>query len=421
MKKRILEKIKTSYLKFRSYSFWKKAAIVLFVIFLGGYAFFRIQSMFKDIGYITEAAKKQTITEIVTETGNIEAVGKTDVFSPATGIVETVNVANGDYVAKGQELFKVKSTATIQEQQAAYSNYLTAKNTLNTSQSTAYSLRSDMYTKWKDFRDLATNSNYEDDNGNPKDDERLAAEFQTSQDDWLAAEKEYKDQQTAIAQAQANVNSTWLLYQATENATVLAVSDGTISNLSVDKGDSIIASSAKNSITGLPSTSQPVLFIVNSPKYTARIFLNEVDVFKVKPGQETDIEVDAFRNKKFKGIVTRVDDIGTVTNGVIKYNAYIEILDAGDSLRYGMTVDADIKTKTVKNALTVSNSAVKPYKGAKAVRFYNKQTKKIDYIPVETGIKGQSRTEILGGISEGQEVITSLTNEQVKRQSPFGF
>ncbi|MBU2632784.1 hypothetical protein KKG52_03645, partial [Patescibacteria group bacterium] len=148
---------------------------------------------------------------------------------------------------------------------------------------------------------------------------------------------------------------------------------------------------------------------------------SEADVYKVIPGQEVDIEVDAYRNEKYKGVVLRVDDIGTDINSVIKFNAYIEITNSDEKLKYGMTIDADIKTKTVNNALTVANSAIKPHKGGRAVRVYNKKTKKIEFIPVEIGIKGQDKTEIASGISEGQEIISSLKNEQIKIKGAFGF
>lgn len=421
MRKKILEKIYFPYSKFKTYSKRKKI-IVITAIGIGLIIIItQIQSRFKDNGYVTETVKRGNITETVVETGNIESVGKTDVYSPATGVVVDVYVKNGDQVTRGQELFRVRSTATKQEQQSAYSSYLTAKSALDTALSTAHTLRSGMYSEWKDFRDLATNSTYETEDGKPKEDDRLNSEFQSAQDDWLAAESKYKNQQTAISQAQAYVNSTWLLYEATQDATVLALSDGTISNLAVGPGDSVKAYSGTNvAFSAVSAAPSPSVSIINSSSYTAKISLNEADINKIKPFQSVDIEVDAYRTEKYKGVVLRVDDIGTNTNGVIKYNTYVDILNPNSKLKYGMTVDADIKTNEVKNVLTVSNSAVKPYKGGKAVRILNKKNE-IEFAPVKVGIKGQSRTEIISGLIEGQEIIASLKNEQVKRKGMFGF
>lgn len=406
--------IKKPLLKFQKLSLFKKIIVVIVI----GIVVIVSQQYFantKKNGYMVERARMSSITEIVSETGNIVGTGKTDVYSPATGTVYDVKINNGYYVDKGQELFKVNSTATIQEQQAAYANYLTAKNTLDAALSTAHTLRSDMYTKWKSFRDLATSSNYENEDDTPRKDERLSAEFQSSQDDWLAAEAGYKDQQAVISQAQASVNSTWLLYQATQNATVLAQSNGTISNMSVGEGDNVKA------YTGPTSLVKPVLAIANFSKYTVKLSINEADISKIKPGQDVSLQIDAFKNKNYKGIVERVDDIGTDESGVIKYNVYIEITNPDDKLKFGMTIDADITTGRLDNVLIVPNSAVKPYKNGKAVRVVNPQNKQIDYIPVEIGIKGSKGTQIIRGISEGQEVVTSLKNEQVKRKGMFGF
>ncbi len=401
-------------LKFLKLSIFKKTIIVTLIAII----VIVLQQYFANSnknGYVLEKAKMSSITEIVSETGNVITTGRTDIYSPSTGIIQEVKINNGDIVAKGQELFKVKSTATVQEQQAAYAAYLTSKTTLDGALATAHTLRSEMYTEWKSFRDMATSSTYENENDTPKKDERLAAEFQSSQDDWLAAEAGYKDQQAVISQAQASVNSTWLLYQATQNATVLAQSDGKVSNLSVAAGDNVKA------YTGPASTVKPVLAIANFSKYTVKLSINEADIYKVKPGQEVALQIDSFKNKNYEGIVERVDDIGTDENGVIKYNVYIEIKNPDDKLKFGMTIDADITTNKLGNSLTVPNSSVKPYKNGKAVRVVNPRTKQIDYIPVEIGIKGSKSTQIIKGISEGQEVITSLKNEQVQRKGMFGF
>lgn len=411
---RISKLIKVPFLRFQKLSKNKKIIVVIIVIGLTIGIWQYLQNKKQDI-YITEKAKIGSITEIVSETGNIETSGKTDVYSVSTGIIDEIKVKNKDIVKKGEELFKVKSTATVQEQQAAYANYLAAKTTLDTAMSSAYDLRSNMLDKWKTFYDLATNSTYENSDKTPKKDTRMLVEFQTAQDDWLYAEKEYKDQQSVIAQAQASVSSTWLLYQATQNATILAQADGTIANLSVTLGDNVKAYSP----TSL--TNKPVLAIANYSRYVIKVSLGETDIYKINVDQEVNLQFDSFKNKKYYGTVTRIDDIGTNENGVIKYNIYIEVKNPDNKLKPGMTVDADIVTNKLDNIVIVPNSSVKPYKNGKAVRIVNKNTSQIEYIPVEIGIKGDKYTQIVKGINEGQEIVTSLKNEQVKRKGMFGF
>ena len=135
--------------------------------------------------------------------------------------------------------------------------------------------------------------------------------------------------------------------------------------------------------------------------------------------QETKEEINAINNKIYDGIVSRVDDIGTETQGVTRYNVYLEITNPDEKLRYGMNGDATITTNKLEDALSVPNSAIKPYQGGRAVRIPEGKDK-VKFVPVSIGVRGATRTQILKGITEGQEIITTLSNEQVKRPGLFG-
>jgi multidrug efflux pump subunit AcrA (membrane-fusion protein) len=85
-----------------------------------------------------------------------------------------------------------------------------------------------------------------------------------------------------------------------------------------------------------------------------------------------------------------------------------------------MNVDVKIITNKLEQVLSVPNAAVKPYKGGRAVRVPGAKKGEVLYKAVKIGVKGESRTQIVSGIGEGQLVITSLTSEQNKRPGPFG-
>lgn len=397
--------------KFKSLTL-KKKIIVVFLILISLFILSNFLNSSKGSQYITAKAQLGSVTETVSETGTITTNGKTEIFSPTNGVVDEVLVENGELVIKGQELLKITSSATEQESQLAYSNYLAAKAALDAANSSAFSLRSKMYTYWDTYYDLSTGDNYENADGTPKQKEREAAEFQTAQDNWKAAEKQYKDQQTAISQAQASVNSTWLLYQATQNSIVKASIDGIISNLSVTSGKSVSIKSTLNL--------QPVLIITNESTTEIEVSFTEADITKVKVGQSVVIDVNAVDDKTYQGEVVRVDSIGTDRQGVIRYNVYIQITNPDSSLRPGMSADAEITTNTVDNVITVPNSSVKPYQGGKAVRIVDPKTKQLKYIPVTIGIKGKEKTEIKKGIDKDQEIVTALSNQQIKRPGLFG-
>lgn len=399
------------FVKFKSLSFKKKVAVIILVIILGLITFQVIGNITKKPTYTLVKVTRENLSETVSETGSIVANGKTDVFSPTNGIITEVLVQNDQIVEKGEELFKVESSATEQEKQAAYSTYLTAQAILNSAKSTLNTYQAAMFEAWDEYKTLAENDTYENADGTPKNDQRTLPAFHIAQKEWLAAEAKYKDQQTAIAQGQAQASSTWILYQATQNSVVKAPIAGTVSNLSVAKGNSVNIKSATNT--------HPVLTVANFSQTEVVLALSETDINKVASGQTAEIDVKAIPGKKFEGVVKRADTIGTESEGVIKYFVYIQLLDADENLRSKMTVDADIKTKNLANVLVVPNSAVKPYQGGRAVRVVDKNTKQIKYIPVEIGIKGENKTQIIKGINEGDEVIQSLANEQIKRPSLF--
>ncbi len=384
--------------------------VILLFILIG-----QISNSTKPPPYTLAKVERGNIDEIVSETGNIITNNSTEIYSPTNGIIEEIYVSNGDSVTEGQELFRVKSTATEQETQQAYANYLAAVAALNAARSTADLYRSEMYGRWKAYTDLSTSSQYETEDGHAKQQEREAAEFQIAQDTWKAAEAQYKDQETAIAQAQASVHSASLLYQATQNATVKAPSSGVVSNRSISEGMAVKIPA--QSLTQTPPV--PALTLVTQSKTEAMISLSESDAIKVQPGQEVSLEVNAIDDTTFRGRVVRVDDIGSNTQGVVQYNAYVELLTNDSKVKPGMTVDVTVTTKKVRDVLSVPNAAVKPYKGGRAVRIVDPETKEPKYIPVEIGVKGESRTEIRKGLTEGQEVITALANDQIKRSSMF--
>lgn len=392
--------------RFKSLSRKKKILVIAAAVIIVFIIIPSIANSNKKPSFESAIVKKDDITEVVTETGTIAVSGRVDVQSPTNGVVTEVFVKNGDTVKKGQVLFTVESSATEQEQRSAYSDYLAAQTALNNANATLNSLQAELF---------RTNQIFVNDRGvdNPSKDQKDDPVYIQQNANWLKAEADYKNQQNVIAQAQAKASAAYLSYQATQNATVKATLAGRISNLAVTAGSGVTA----QTLTAAP---RPVLTISSQGTTEVIVALSESDIEKVEEGQEAAIEVNAIDDKKYQGIVRRVDDVGTNDAGVIRYNVYIEVVDGDSRVRSGMTVDVDIITKKLVSVLSVPNSAVKPYKGGRAVRVYDKGKKEIVYKPVKIGIRGTQRTQILEGIEEGKEVVTSLPNEQLKRPGPFG-
>lgn len=375
---------------FRKTSFRNKAiviGIIFFVLFLGVR---QIRSANDTPQYITESVKRDTIVEIVSETGNIGSGGKVDIFSTSNGVVEEVYVKNGDKVTVGTGLFKVKSTATEQEKATAYASYQSAATSLQQAKNTLRDKKAILDKVLDDVK------GHDDDETFEQKQKRTTAE--------VASDNAYE----AIKSAKAQVNSTRLSYQATQNSVVKSTAKGTVANLSIEIGDKV-------SVLSTISTTPALSVISELSKSSVKLSLNEVDVPKVKTGQKAQIFLDAFPDKTFEGRVYSVDEIGTNTQGVVTYNVYVTILNFDNKIKPAMTANVDIEVDKAENVLTVPNSAIKPYKGDKAVQVYDQKTKLPVFVPIKIGVRGIDKTEVVEGVTEGMEVITALQNGQVKR------
>lgn len=352
--------------------------------------------------YTTTPVTVGTVSDLVSESGNVTSSGRFDVYPTSTGYIEEVYVQNGDTVESGANLFKVKSTAIQQEKASAYVDYTNALATLNAAKSKMNSLQSALF---------KANQAFLNDKGvsNPSDAQKVDPKYVQQKADWLQAESDYNNQAAVIGAAQAGLNKAAIAYQATQDSITVAPAAGVIANFSSFVGEKVIAA----------TTTSPTLVIlsgVSTP--TIKIAFNEVDVNKLKIGQKATITFDAFRDKKYTGMVKAIDTAGTNTNGVITYNVTVGITNPDPNIKTEMTATVSIETAKHTNVLTVPNSAIKPYKGGKAVivqgadrenQVKNKAGKivPLHYIPVKVGLKGITTTEITSGVQEGTKVVTS--------------
>lgn len=409
------------------------ALIILLPILIG-----QVSAMFAPPPYDLQKVGRGNIEEVVSETGNVNAGGRVDIYSTTTGVIEEVYVTNGEYVTVDQALFRVRSTATEPEKANAYATYLNAVNNQKLAEQGrefadaqmwgAQQSRIDAEYKQKNMNenpDPNTNPFLKENRSNEANKWAIdVAEIQTEKT-FRANEKKFKESNYSISAAQGQVNATWLAYQATQNSIVKATTNGTIANLSSEIGDNVSAGASAGLMSAAGGASAglsggggtPVLTIANlSSDYSIRVSLNETDIPKIQEGQSVSITLDAFPEKEFNGSVTHVDSIGTNTQGVITYKVLVSIHNAPAGIKPGMTADVSIVVDKAENVLAVPNSAVKPYKGGKAVRVPTADKKDFKYVPVEIGLKGETKTQIIKGIQEGQEVVTALANEKVDRK-----
>lgn len=360
--------------------------------------------------YQTAQIEKGTLIVSVTGSGQVSTANNITVTTQATGAVSKVYKNDGDEVKIGDIIAEIDLDLYGQQKTAqALASYQSAKNSLESAKTSLYSLQSDMFTQWKKHYDLATNSTYQNSDSSPNNDNRALAEFHISEDNWLAAEAKYKNQQNVVNQAQTSLNAAWLSYQQS-SPIIYAPISGKISGLSLQIGS--VVSSVK--IASVKTTTLPAI----------TINLTEIDVPKIRTGNKATVKFDAFPDKTYTGSVLSIDTTGAANSGVITYPTVIKLDTESSEILPNMAASASIITAIKDNVLLAPLSSIQTQNEESFVRIM--KNKNIEQIRVETGLASDTHIEIVSGLSEGDTVITGMiqspgANQQRNQsQSPFG-
>lgn len=348
---------------------------------------------------LTYVVKKENLVDTVAVSGTYKTALQKEVLSPATGIIQELYVVNNQMVAKGDKLFYIESTATYEEKAATYVNYASALSDLKTAKQNKEVLDATMWTKQKALLDAQNNVDYKNNNTtNPStkkdytDLEKVSLEAALTQarKDFTSAEQKYKETDVAITAAQAKVNSTWRLYEATQNIIVNAPANGKIVNLSKKIFDQITAA-------------QTVLIILDqgNPYITASV--GEDYAVRINNGQKVQIVFDSLKDKTFLGQIEHIDEVGTINQGITTYDIRVTVNQIPKSIKPNMTALLTVETLRKNNVLDIPNSAIITKNNQNYVEV-KKRPKNI-LAKVTLGIKGIAKTEIKSGLIEGQVVI----------------
>ena len=344
----------------------------------------------------TQKVERGTIVSSISASGQILTANIVNITTNTKGLVKKVYVKDGDKVWAGQKLMELTLDSDAQQKNAAaWASYLSAKNNLDSAQATLYSLQS---------QEFAANQKLIND--------AVARELKTDDPtyiqenaDWLAAEAKYKNQQNVIVQSRAAINSAWLSYQSVSPIVTAPIS-GIITNLTYTEGMSLSASS---------DASQRVAVIASEGTPLSSFNISEIDVSKVRPGQKATIKLDSLADKTFTGKVITVDKIGATTSGVTNYPVIIKFDSGASEILPNMSATANIILEVKDNVLLVPSSAVQKQNDQNVVRVMKGKQQQV--VNVEVGLISDAQTEIISGLSEGDEVITSNTASTINNQS----
>lgn len=203
------------------------------------------------------------------------------------------------------------------------------------------------------------------------------------------------------AQAQADRAN---LDQVEENlnyATIVAPIDGTVLSRDVQIGDAV------SSILVLGSQATPIMTIGDIRQVYVLGKVDESDIGKVSLGQPARIKVESFKDKTFDGKVTKISPMGTEKDNVTTFEVRVSIDNPGGELKANMTANAEILLEEHKDVLTVPEAAIVYDKDKKAsVDVYDPKAKDGKRkVAITAGISNGTKTEVLSGLKEGDQVV----------------
>jgi HlyD family secretion protein len=219
--------------------------------------------------------------------------------------------------------------------------------------------------------------------------------------------------QAAVASAQKDVDDTVL--RATADGTIAALNGAVGEVLAPSAGTTPLAPGSTGAIPGADTPTSPAAGTVSRPGGTQFLVLDNVDTFevvvpfeesdavRVSPNQRVDVRFDAVPDLTLPGNVVAVSPSASALSGVISYYVTVGLSQSDPRLRNGQTAQASVVTSELRDILAVPNTAIRRQGGRTQVtvqRFDGQQV--VDITP---GVVGDTYTQVLSGLSAGDEVV----------------
>ncbi|MDD2381094.1 MAG: efflux RND transporter periplasmic adaptor subunit [Mariniphaga sp.] len=367
----------------------------------------------------TRNVEMKTIQEYITANGKIQPQTEVKISPDVSGEIIELFVAEGDQVKQGDPLCVIKQDMYI----SALNRAEAALNSYKARLAQAEAQQIEKELAFKRAKQL-----YES-NTIP------VSEYETADAAFKIAEANVRTSMFEIKSAEASVE------EAREQLTktrIFAPISGIVSSLIVEKGERVVGT---NMYAGTE-----MMIIAELDKMEVQTEVNENDIVKVSLRDTALVEVDAYRDRKFKGVVTEIANsartTGTSTDQVTNFDvkvfllpeSYADLVDSTLQKRYpfrpGMSATVDILTNTRKDVITVPIAAVTtrvtplkkeegPDKEPSAGLAQKERREEVVFVfqderarqvKVETGIQDNVSIEIFSGLAEGDEVIVAPYN-----------
>jgi HlyD family secretion protein len=294
----------------------------------------------------TDKVTRRDLTEIVVANGRIQPVTQVKISPEVSGEIIELPVKEGQPVKKGDLIVRIKPDFYEASRNSSKASYSMAQAGLVTSQAGLERAEAEFKRNQELFdKKLISDSVY--------------TEFKTARDIAAAQHTQARHQiemaQAALDKAEEDLRKT----------TIYSPLDGTVTRLISQVGERVVGTAMM--------AGTDIMVVSDLNEMEARVDIGEIDVVLIQPGQIARLEVDAFKDRKFKGIVTEIANSakGTMLTGggsmsmggssgtgdATKFEVRIRVADK-DNFRPGMSVTTEIETRYRTNTLTVPIGSV---------------------------------------------------------------
>lgn len=381
----------------------------------------------KEEGLEVEVAKVEPITiiETVSATGKIQPEIEVKISSEVSGEIIELPVKEGQIVKKGDLLVKINPDLYTSSLNRTVAGLSGTKAGLTQADAQLKEAKSNYDRNKKLFdKGIISRSEWE----------KIASSYEVAQATKQSAYYNVQSASATVSEAKDNLGRT----------TIYSPADGTISMLAVELGERVLGTQQM--------TGTEILRVANLNNMEVEVDVNENDIVKISIGDSTNVEVDAYLKKKFKGVVTSISNSANatltadqVTNFKVKVRilkeSYADLMngkpESYSPFRPGMTATVDIITTRKEKVLGVPIGAIvirsdtlstpKPKEGELAVK--SKSDKKFECVfvkvgdkaelrVVKSGIQDDSNIEISKGLKAGDQIIVGPYTTVTKDLNP---
>lgn len=405
----------------RKYIIWTSIGVIALLVILKSTGVIGADNTLKAS---VEKAANRDITETISASGKIKPVREVKLSPDVSGEIVELLVKEGDRVKKGDVLAKIKTDLY----KASYEQSLATVNSQKANQANAEARLAQADAQMKNAETSFNRSKKLYDKGaiSESEFENAETQFRVAKADYEAAKQSVKGAKFNVASVQASMNEA---FNNLNRTTIIAPVDGIISKLNVEVGERVAGASQFS-----PGTE--VLRIADLTEMEINVTVNENEVVKIKNGDTSLIEVDAYPKRKFKGIVTEIASSASSTTSltndqVSNYEVIVRILPESykdmipknmpdfSPFKPGMSASVDIITNIARNVLSVPIQAVTTRIDSSDTEVKKKsddiqqeyvfiiEDGKAKKVPVKTGIQDNTYIQIKDGLKKDQEVLSA--------------